>query len=100
MQLESPIQTGRRLQSCAEPVSITPSAMDPQYYTITADALEYQLIPFVTDPFGCPVEYTYTVDPVSDIPAMMQLGTFDADTGIFTIFNDNNLDLVTPPARF
>ena len=48
---------------CASDVVITPSFMVPQEYTITDPAKIYQFMPYTTDPPGCPVTYTYLVNP-------------------------------------
>ena len=63
--------------------------MTAQEYTITDTAKTYQFDPFIVDPAGCPITYTYLVSP----PAADGAITFDAATRTFTFFNDADLTI-------
>ena len=74
---------------CKNPISITASFMVPQEYTISDTAKTYQIMPFTTDPPGCPVTYTYAVGP----PAAQDVVSFDEATLTFTFFNDQDVGI-------
>ena len=63
--------------------------MVPQEYTISDTAKTYQIMPFTTDPPGCPVTYTYAVGP----PAAQDVVSFDEATLTFTFFNDQDVGI-------
>ena len=63
--------------------------MTLQEYTITDTAKTYQFDPFIVEPAGCPITYTYLVSP----PAADGAITFDAATRTFTFFNDEDLTI-------
>jgi len=58
------------MDPCDEPVSIAPSVLDAQEYTITDTAKTYTIPVFISDPAWCAITYTYTVTDVSGSPAV------------------------------
>ena len=60
-----------------------------QEYTITDTAKTYQFDPFIVEPAGCPITYSYLVSP----PAADAVITFDAATRTFTFFNDDDVTI-------
>ena len=76
--------------SCDSPVSVTASTMVPQEYIVAADAKPYQISPFTTDPPGCPITYTFLVNP----PGATDVVAFDDATLTFTFDYDASLSVV------
>ena len=67
---------------CDNPVSLTPSSVVDQEYTIQDVALLYTFDEFTSDPYGCPITYTYTIVDSSGAAA---LTSFDPLARSFTI---------------
>ena len=65
---------------CDAPVSVTPSALTNQAYTITDTALPYQFPVYTADPVWCDITYTYTITDVSGDAAV----SFNADATVRT----------------
>ena len=58
---------------------------------MTAEAKTYQIPEFTTDPPGCPVTYTYVVNPAAATAVL----SFDDVTHTFTFFNDQDISIAS-----
>lgn len=61
-----------------------------QEYTITDLAQTYTFDPFTSEPEGCPITYSYVLNP----PAAINVVAFDEASLTFTFFNDSDISIV------
>ena len=64
------------IDPCDDPVSVSPSTLTDQEYTITQNAFDYQVPVYTADPLWCDISYTYTITDVAGDGALI----FDPDT--------------------
>ena len=75
------------LDPCDDPVSVTPSGLTDQEYTITQGAFDYVVPVYTADPLWCAIEYSYTISDTLGNSAL----TFDGSSRAFTFFNFDDL---------
>lgn len=68
------------IDPCDEPVSVTPSVLTDQEYTIIETELDYIVPPYTVDPSWCAISYSYTVTAIDGDSAL----SFDDVTPKFT----------------
>ena len=68
------------IDPCDNPVSVTPSTLTTQEYTITQSSFTYQVPVYVSSPVWCAIGYTHTITDVAGDAAL----TFDPTTRTFT----------------
>jgi hypothetical protein len=77
------------IDPCDNPVSVTPSTLSAQEYTITQSSFSYEVPVYVSSPTWCAITYTYTIADAAGNTAL----TFDPTTRTFTFNQVNNLSL-------
>ena len=77
------------IDPCDNPVSVTPSTLSAQEYTITQSVFTYEVPVYVSNPAWCAITYTYSITDAAGIVAL----TFDPTTRIFTFNQVDNLSL-------
>ena len=68
------------IDPCDNPVSVTPSTISAQEYTITQPSFSYQVPVYVSNPTWCAIIYTYSITDSAGSAAL----TFDPTTRTFT----------------
>jgi len=68
------------IDPCDNPVSVTPSTLSAQEYTITQSAFTYEVPAYVSNPTWCAITYTYSITDAAGSAAL----TFDQTTRTFT----------------
>ena len=68
------------IDPCDNPVSVTPSTLSAQEYTITQSAFTYEVPVYVSNPAWCAITYTYSITDTAGSAAL----TFDPTTRTFT----------------
>ena len=71
------------IDPCDAPVSLVPSTLTDQEYTITQNEDSYQVPAFDADPIWCDITYSYSVSDPSGDKAII---SFDAATQTFSFF--------------
>jgi len=77
------------IDPCDNPVSVTPSTLSAQEYTITQSYFSYEVPVYVSSPTWCAITYTYTITDAAGSAAL----TFDPTTRTFTFNQVDNLSL-------
>ena len=78
------------MDPCDAPLSVTPTVLGDQEYTITQPSFDYTFVAFTADPSWCATSYSYSVTQASGDDAT----AFNDAALTFTFFEPtNNLDL-------
>ena len=77
------------IDPCDKPLSVTPSTLSAQEYTITQSAFIYEVPVYVSNPNWCAITYSYSIVDAAGSAAL----TFDPTTRTFTFNQVDNLSL-------